>query len=1065
MRNTKINITGESRSVSWKAVILLLFCILLSLPMSAQLRTVRGTVSDASGEPVIGANIRVDGTTRGTITDMDGKFSIEAASNDKLTISYIGYLQTTVQASGTNLTIVLKEDAQTLDEVVVVGYGTQKKATLTGAVSAVTNKEITITKNENVVNMLSGKIPGVRISQVSSQPGEYKNAIDIRGMGTPLIVVDGIPRDQAYFSRMDANEIESVSVLKDASAAIYGVRAANGVILVSTKRGSGTAGKFDIMFSANYGWQQFLYIPQTASAVDHMLLMNEKTYHNFNNNYPYRTAPKYTYADMFEYSTGAKTGTNWTEELFNDSSPQQQYNIGIDGSTEKIDLFFNLGYMDQMGSYKSESLNYDRWNFRGNIDARITNRLKASLQLSGYMDEKNQPFTDIWSVYKKAWTYRPTSQAWVDGDRSLPAYDSEMLESENPVASTNSDFSGYRRERRYNFNGALALTYDIPGVKGLSARAYYSYDYYNTNNTEYKRSYNLYNRRNDGELETFSRNSPGTIRRSTDPNYATLLQLSLNYGNTFGDHTVGAMVLFEEQYNSWDNFYAQREIFLDSEYLFAGEDENQVGSMGGVGDKLRQAFIGKFNYDYKGRYIVDFSFRYDGSSSFPSGNRWGLFPSVSAGWRISEESFIKDNIDFLTNLKLRGSYGKLGDDGGASTYPPNVVGYKIEKDKYGWFYNGSLMTGLAATDIPNPNLTWYTAKTVNVGLDFDLWNQKLGGTFEVFQRKREGLLARSSTVLPGTVGASMPQENIESDKTFGWEISLSHRNRIGQVGYYVMGQISATKNRWDYKLDSEAGNSMENWKRREVSGRNKDIWFSIEEGGRFSNYQQIYNHPTTGGGVGQGTLPGDYWYVDWNGDGVINDEDKHPVANYNLPVFNYGITMGADWRGIDLSMNWQGAAGVYNSYSEVFTEVGPFNGGAVLDIYLDRWRPVNIDDDIFNPNTQWISGYYPSTGSSFSSNATGIKNTSYLRLKTLELGYTLPKMWISKVGIKDLRVYFNAYNLLTITGLKNMDPERPGQHGGAARVGESNQDPTVASVLFYSYPINRTFNIGATIKF
>lgn len=1043
-----------------KKYIMILLCIAVTLPLYAQLRTVRGSVTDASGESVPGANVRVNGTTRGTITDIKGLFTIEASPTDKLTISFIGYVDVVLLAKSTTLQIVLKEDNRALEEIVVVGYGTQKKATLTGAVSAVTNKEIAVTKNENVVNMLSGKIPGVRISQNSSQPGEFDNSIDIRGMGEPLIVVDGIPRDKAYFSRMDANEIESVSVLKDASAAIYGVRAANGVILVTTKRGvASTDGKFDITFSANYGWQQFLYVPETASAVDHMLLYNEKQYSkSLNDNYPYRTTPKYTYAQMLEYSSGEKQGTHWTDELFDKSSPQQQYNLAVNGSTEKIDFFFNVGYLDQMGSYKSHSLNYDRWNFRSNVDARITKRLKASLSLSGYMDEKNQPFTDIWSVYKKAWTYRPTSQAWIGGDRSLPAYDSEMLESENPVASTNSDFSGYRREKRVNFNGALALTYDIPGIKGLNARAFYSYDYYTTNNTELKRTYFLYNRTNDGELETFERNSPGTLRRNTDPQHETVMQLSLNYGNKFGDHNVSGMVMFEEQYRNWDNFYAQREMYLDSEYLFAGEEENQIGSMGGVGDKVRKALIGKLNYDYKGRYIVDFSFRYDGSSSFPKDARWGFFPAVSAGWRISEEAFMKAWVPFLTNLKLRASYGKMGDDNSAGTYPPTVVGYNIQKDRYGWFYNGTLMTGVSPTAIPNPNLTWYTAKTYNVGLDFDLWSQKLSGTLEVFKRKRDGLLATSSVVLPGTVGASMPQENIESDQTFGWEISLSHRNRIQELTYWVSGQISATKNRWDYHLDSQAGNSMDNWYRTNVSGRNKDIWFSVEEGGRFSSYDEIRNHNTVGKNYGQSTLPGDYWYIDWNEDGVVDDRDRHPVANFNLPVFNYGIMLGAAWRGIDLSMNWQGAAGVYNSYDEVFTEVCPFNGGAALNMYLDRWHTVNPDDDPWNPATQWVEGYYPATGHSFNEGTTGIKNTSYLRLKTLEVGYTLPKRWIEKVGIKDLRVYFNAYNLLTITGLKDIDPERPGRQGGANRNDASG-------VLFYNYPVNRTYNLGATIKF
>ena len=670
---------------------IMLLCFWIVIPMSAQERIVHGIVVDHTGETVIGANVRVNGSTRGTITDINGEFKIAANEKEKLTVSFIGYIDAVVTANKTSLRIILKEDNQTLEEVVVVCYGTQKKATLTGAVSAVNNKEIAVTKNENVVNMLSGKVPGVRISQNSSQPGEFDNKIDIRGMGEPLIVVDGIPRDKAYFSRMDANEIDNVSVLKDASAAIYGVRAANGVILVTTKHGSESNGKFDITFSANYGWQQFLYVPQTASAADHMLLINEKYYNAFGDNtYPNRTPAKYTWEQMMEYSTGKKKSTNWTKELFDDNVPQQQYNISVNGGSEKVNYFFNLGYLKQEGSYKSGSLNYNRWNFRSNIDAKITKRLKATIQTSGYMDEKNQPFTDIWSVYKKAWTYRPTSEAYVDGDHNYPAWDSEMGEPENPVAAINSDLTGYRREKRYNFNGALALTYDIPGIKGLNAKAFYSYDYYTTNNTSYKRAYKLYNKREDGTMESFERNADSNLRRNTDPSYGTVMQLSLNYANKFGDHNVGAMVLFEEQYNNWDNFYAQRVMQLDGEYLIYGEEKDQIGSMGGAGDKTRQSLVGKVNYDYKGRYMVDFAFRYDGSSSFPKGSRWGFFPSVSAGWRISEEAFMKELLPFLTNLKLRGSYGKMGDDGGASTYPQNIVAYNIEKDKIGWFYNGIL---------------------------------------------------------------------------------------------------------------------------------------------------------------------------------------------------------------------------------------------------------------------------------------------------------------------------------------------------------------------------------------
>lgn len=1040
-----------------KKSLILTFGFLLSTSvMLAQSGTIHGVVTDPQGEPVIGASIKVVGTKRATVTDINGEFNIQASGSEKLNISYVGS-KTAVVAAKNNLQVVLQDDDNTLSDVVVVGYGTQKKATLTGAVSAITNKEMVVTKNENVVNMLSGKVSGVRITQNSSQPGEYDNNIDIRGMGAPLIVVDGIPRDQAYFSRMDASEIDNVSVLKDASAAIYGVRAANGVILVTTKHGTSSGNdKFELTFSANYGIQSFLYLPETATAVDHMLLYNEKLYNAFGDNYPYRTKKGvYSYDQMFEYSTGKKQSTNWTKELFDKTSPQQQYNITLNGSSKKIDYFFNLGYLDQMGSYSSHSLNYNRWNFRSNVDARISDRFKVTAMLSGYMDEKNQPYTDIWAVYKKAWTYKPTSVAYVDGNHDYPAYDDQMLESENPVAAINSNLTGFRQQKRYNFNGSLSLEYKIPHIEGLTARAFYSYDYYTTNNTEFQRTYNLYRKNADGSMTTYVRNATGKVYRSTDPNWGTVMQLSLNYNGKFGNHSVQGLLLFEETYNTWDNFYAQRETYLDNEYLFAGEEKNQLGSMTSIGDKARRAWIGRINYDYLGRYMVEFACREDGSSSFAKNGRWGFFPSASIGWRVSEEPWMKKMLPFLNNLKLRTSYGKMGDDSSAGTYPPTVIGYQINKG-YGWFYDSSLMPGVTSTGIPNPNLTWYTAKTFNFGVDFDLWNGLLGGTMEFFKRKRDGLLATSQAILPSEVGANLPQENLESDETFGWEFSLTHRNHIRDFHYNVNAQISATKNRWDHKLDSRAGNSMENWYRGAVSGRNKDIWFSVEEGGRYNNYEDIWYHGTTGD-LSSGTLPGDYWYKDWNGDGVIDGNDSHPMASYNLPVFNYGLTISADWKGIDLSMNWQGAAGIYNAYDEVFTEVCPFNGGAALDIYKDRWHTANITDDPWNPHTEWIKGYYPATGHSFNSWGTGIHNTSYIRLKTLEIGYTMPKKWMSIVGVKNLRIYANAYNLLTITGLKNMDPERPGHTGGVNGSG--------SGILFYNYPVNRTFNFGASIKF
>ena len=1035
--------------------------MLVSLPMLAQERTVSGTVLDTSGEPIIGATVRVEGTTTATVTDLDGAFKIKVAAKQKLRISFVGYKDALLTPSGTSVKVTMQEDQNIMDEVVVVGYGTQKKATLTGAVSAITNKEMTVTKNESAINMLSGKIPGVRITQMSSQPGKYDNVIDIRGLGDPLIVVDGIARDKDYFGRMDANEIESVSVLKDASAAIYGVRAANGVILVTTKHGTSSGeDKFDVSLQANFGWQNFLYVPHTASAVDHMLLMNEKTFNNFGNNYPYRTTSvPYSYDQMLQYSQGLNAdgtphaydrGTDWNNELFDKNVPQKQYNLSVNGSSKKIDYFVNLGFLDHDGNYKSGSLNYNRWNFRSNVDARITDRIKLGVSISGYMDERNEPWTgnsDLWEVYKLAWILRPTAKPYINGE---PAWTPEFIEQNNPVATTNSAYVGFYQEKKYNFNGAISLTYDFKYVKGLTAKAYYSYDYNTSNNTS---SQNKYYLRDDtgGQQD---RNMTPALKRWTNPSYGRMMQLSLNYNRKFGDHNVSALALLEETYNYWEDFSAQATMLFKSNYLSIGSStENQIVS-GSAGDMTRRAWIGRVNYDWKGRYLIEFAFREDASSRWSAGHRWGFFPSVSAGWRISEEPWMKKLVPFLSNLKIRASYGKMGDDAGAGNYPPTSIGYNTNND-YGWMFGSGTLVGVTPTSIPNPNLTWYTAKTANFGIDWDLWDGKFGGTFELFQRKRSGLLATSSTVIPGTVGADLPQENLESDMTYGWEISLTHRNRVAGVNYWVSAQISATKNRWDNVLDNLGDNSYSNWKNRlKASNRNKDIWFSIEEGGRYGSYDDIWNNSTP---AGSGALPGDYYYKDWNGDGQIDWMDEHPMATYNMPIFNYGITLGAEWKGIDFSMNWQGAAGVYNAYNGVFAEVCPFNGMAALEFYTDRWHTKNVNDDPWNPNTEWVAGLYPATGHSFTDYETGIQNTSYLRLKTLEVGYTFPTKWLKPIGIKSLRFYVNAYNLLTFTGVDNIDPERPGSMG----INGSTENSSVP----FRYPVNRTFNVGVNLKF
>jgi len=1023
----------------------------------------RGVVRDEKGNPLAGVSIKEKGTNNSVTSGANGEFSIHlSTANATLEVSFVGYSKQEISVNNkSNVQVVLQAQDEVLEDVVVVGYGTQKRATLTGAISTVSNKELTVTKNENVVNMLAGKMPGVRVTQVSGQPGAFEANIDIRGMGEPLIVVDGMPRDKDYFSRMNPEEIESISVLKDASAAIYGVRSANGVLLVTTRRGTGAeSGKFDISLSTNFAWQQFLYVPNTVDAVDYMRLKNEQIWREFRSNYLSQQPPQFSDADMEEYLSGRKKTSNYLDAAFDKTSPQKQHNLSVNGSSEKINYFFNLGYMDQMGAYKSKDLNYKKYNFRSNIDAQITPRLKAQVDLNGYLDETNQPRTDIWAIYKQAWRQRPNVPIYANDNPLYPNFD--MIDNENPVAVMNGDLTGRRTFLRRQFNGAIALNYSIPKIEGLVARAVYNYDFKYNDNKDYKKAYYLYSYTppvygpngtiiTPEKYDRHERNAPSTVRRESFPEYKTLMQVSLNYNRVFNDaHNVSALVLLEEEYSNWDSFFAQRELFVNSPDLFAGEDKNQLANMYGIGELASRGLVGKLNYNYKGKYIGEFSFRYDGSSRFPKDSRWGFFPAASLGWRISEESFIKDRFDFVDNLKLRASYGKLGDDRSAGVYPSTLVGYSLAANETGWIYGKNVVNGVLPTAIPNPNLTWYTSKTMDFGFDFDFWKGKLGGTVDYFQRDRDGLLANGSAVMPGTVGANLPQENLESDRTRGMELSLSHRNRINDFDYFISVQMSTTRNEHRTRIESKAGNSFDHWRNR-YANRYTDIWWGKQYAGQFTSYDQIYNHPNL---VGSGTVPGDYYYEDWNGDGVVDGRDEYPIANYNMPLFNYGISLGGSYKGLDLSLNFQGADRVFVQYGEVLAEPLQFNGGALTQ-FLDRWRPQVPGADIFDPKTQWIPGYYPSTGSAMAEGTRAIQNASYLRLKTIELGYSFPKRWIERVGVKGLRIYMSGYNLLTFTSLKHSDPEHPGSAGGASS----------SEIDSYKYPINKTYNVGASIKF
>ncbi len=1036
-----------------------LLCIGCLQGMNAQnTRRVTGKVVDQAGEAIIGANISTSNKSDGTITDVNGNFSLNVPANTTLIIAYIGYRTENVNI-GTKSTIevILNEDTQKLDEVIVIGYGTQKKATITGSVAAVESKEITTTKSTNIQNMLTGKLPGVRNIQKTSEPGQFTNQFDIRGLGAPLLIVDGVPRGD--LPRMDPNDVESISVLKDASAAIYGMRAANGVVLITTKKGD--QGKTKIEYSGYYGIQTPAEILRPLGSRDRAILYNETTMRSTSN-------PILTYDDKYfeQLAKGEMPSTDWYDAILGNTAPQQQQNISISGGTEKIDYYVNFGYTDQGSFFRTNSANYNRYNLRANLNSQITKHLKAGIKLNMIMDETNRQNMSSWEVFKMLWRSRPTDPVYANNTE--PYFYKPDVEF-NPAAVIRPDLAGYVKDKKNIFQSNMQLEYTVPQVKGLKAKVMYSYDKTYNDNANFKKEYNEYrhNAVTDQYEIAATRNSKTELRRVFSTSYSTLWNAQLNYDNTFFEkHHVGALLLYEERYSQGYDFSAKRYFEIPIPYLFAGNSENQEGTGSGLSEDAARALVGRLNYDYAGKYMAEFSFRYDGSSKFPKGKQWGFFPSVQLAYRISEEAFIKDNFSFVQNLKIRGTWGKLGDDtAGRFQF---IEGYDYPQSYHnrvnlprGYIFGDSFTNALGFRNAPNMDLTWFTATMKNIGVDADFWGGLFGFSFDLFQRDRDGLLATPSTVVPSTFGSGISDANLNADLTRGFELVLRHNNRINKFQYNVTGSVQMTRSMWTKRVMPDRSNSYDYWRNNFID-RYKDIWFGKGSNGSYQSYNDIANsiYATAN------SLPGDPIYEDWNGDGVIDDQDKYPIATTtnqdnngglpgtnlndarNYPLMNFSLTLGGQWKWLDFNLLFQGAAMSNIGYGEQLLNPLSWDGNA-LDMLFDRWHPVDPKTDPYDPSNKWASGYYPyGKTRAEETSKFNLQNGAYLRLKSAEIGFTVPKnQAFDRIGIKNLRLYINAYNLLTITGVKGLDPEKPSETYG------------------YLYPLSRTYNFGGSITF
>lgn len=1008
--------------------------------------TLGGKVVDADGSPLVGVVVSIDGTDEATTTDLDGNFSISYGQEASATFSLLGFktLQSGLKP-GTASVVVMQEDLLALDEVVVVGYGTQKRATLTGSVDAVGGDEVNIGFVSNTTNSLTGKLSGVRVIQTSSEPGAFQSSINIRGLGAPLVVIDGMISSMDVFQRMSPNEIENVSVLKDASAAIYGMQASNGVLLVTTRKGMNSDGKPVIDYNGSVGFSHLINLNEPMNAYEYAILRNEVRKYALNPEAP-------MYSDEQLETIKNTPGLDVYDAVMKKVNPTHSHSVGVSGSIgQKFVVRYNVvgSYLKEYGLYRSGDMSYDRYNIRSNITADMGAGFSATVNLAYMKDQKDAPWSS--EVYKYVWMVKPVDD-YGNVLTSLYADDEQTKfltlnqGTRNPLQDTMSDQVGYVKSQNKYFTGNLALNWDVPFVKGLSAKFQYSFEDKAMEQKIWVKKFSTFKPDASGNLIETVVEGRSNLKHEHFSWFNDNMQFSINYARQFGKHNIGILAVVEQQrYNTDPSYAALRYFQMDSlDELFAGSqsEEDQKVSATAPSKKVNRGYIARLNYDYAGKYLIEASFRYDGSSAFSSRYQWGFFPSVSAGWRLSEEGFIRNNpsLSFIDNLKIRASYGRLGDPGGAEFQWAS--GYNYPSGVY--VFNDEAISGLVPKGYTNQALTWYTSDMYNLGFDFGFWNGMLGGSIEGYRRDRSGLLATRQGSLPATLGVSMPQENLNSDMTIGWELQLSHRHHFGDFRYGVTANFNMFRTMNKHVERAAPTNSFDNW-RNNSNNRWSDINWGHIIGGQVTTVdggRDLLNHQ----GTSQMALtgPGDYWHLDLNGDGYVDEwNDLAPVFTNSDPKVIFGFTINFEWKGIDFNAVFSGAGKYTVTYMEFLQNPLVFSGnGGALKLWTDRWHQ--------DADGNWIAGKYPRYRNEWAyvpnvwTDSRQIKDATYLRLKNLEIGYSFPEKWMKKIRVQKLRVYASGYNLLTFSNVKELDPEMPSQ---------------------YKYPMAMNFNFGINLTF
>lgn len=1034
------------------------FMLLMSVVAFAQ-NQVTGHVADATGEPIIGANVTVKGTTVGTITDIDGNFTLEVGSTDgTLVVSFIGYKSAEAAIKGKSpINVILQEDTETLDEVVVVGYGTQNRKSLTGAISDVKSESLTRSVSTTTAGALSGKIAGISTRAKDARPGKGIS-LEIRNMGAPLYVIDGIPyggntgndwlvnsevSGNDVFNSLNIEDIESITVLKDASAAIYGLRASNGVVLVTTKKGKKNE-KVSINVNGYYGWQNLTRFPELANAEQYTRGLAEAAQNRGED-----PNSVYTKEELAKWAAGTEKGYksyDYYDMIMRKNVPQYHVNASVTGGSERTNYYLSVAHTSQEAMMPD--FNYQRTNFQLNLDTKITNRFTIGAQVSGRYEKTNDvglPGGDgYYSAILAVFKMRPIDSPYANDNPNYIRNIDSYRNGYNPAAFRR-DIAGYKDSMTRYANINAYAQYDF-GF-GLTAKATFSYGYTNSRFDGYQYAYQIYTY--DEASDTYNgTNAAGRWRLQIDRSVPTrYMQLQLNYNKQIKDHNISAVLGYEASDYDWSKKTYGTEPSTDYLPLLQMDEINSFGDEWSY--EARAGWLARVNYDYAHKYLVELLARYDGSYLYAPSQRWGFFPGASIGWRISEENFFAPLKSVVDDLKIRASIGQTGTESGVSLFG-YLSGYNWNQGSA--VLDGEYVTGLNQRGLPVTNLSWTKNTTKNIGFDLTMFGNRLTISADAFRKDITGVpAARYDVLLPSEVGYSLPNENLNKQAYIGTEAMATWTDHIGDFNYRVSGNITFSRYR---NIESYKPRFSNSWD--EYRNSSEDRWGGIYWGyqviGQFQSEEEIKNYPVNLDGQGNTTLLlGDLIYKDVNNDGVINSMDERPIGFPEgwAPILSFGGNIGLEWKGIDLNIDFSG--GAMQGWRQNYELTNAYHNGGNSPAYLleDRWHRL----DLYDPESEWVPGRYPAIrNGEFAYNNKNsdfwLHNVHYLRISNLEIGYSLPTWMLKPIHAQKVRIYGSVSNLCSFDNVH--------QYG---------IDPEITAAAAVVYPQQRTFLVGFNVTF